>query len=71
MVVRAEMTHLWILQILNSPYVDSYVEMYADDCLMTNKNHSSVGGQVHVALFFVGICITEKIIYSITEEEIK
>ena len=69
MVVRAEMTHLWILQILNSPYVDSDVEVYVDDCLMTNKNHSSVGDQVHVALFFVEICTTEKTIQSITKKE--
>ena len=51
-----------ISQILNSPYVDSFVEVYVDDCLMTNKNHSSVGDQVHVALFFVEICIAKQII---------
>ena len=67
-IFKAEMIRSLISQILNSPYVDSYVEVYVDDCLMTNKNHSSVGDQVHVALFFVEICIAKQVLVILTEE---
>ena len=55
--LKVEMIHSSILQILYLEYVDAYVEVYFDDWLMTNTNHSSVGDQVHAVLFFSAICI--------------
>jgi len=55
--LKVEMIHSSISQISNSANVDAYVEVYVDDWLMTNTNHSSVGDQVHVVLFFSAICI--------------
>jgi len=55
--LKVETIHSSISQILNLAYSDAYVEVYVDDWLMTNTNHSSVGDQVHVVLFFSAICI--------------
>ena len=55
--LKVEMIHSLISQISKLAYVDGYVEVYVDDWLMTNTNHSSVGDQVHVVLFFSAICI--------------
>lgn len=55
--LKVETIHWSISQILNLAYSDAYVEVYVDDWLMTNTNHSSVGDQVHVVLFFSAICI--------------
>ena len=55
--LKVEMIHSSISQISNLVYVDAHVEVCVDDWLMTNTNHSSVGDQVHVVLFFSAICI--------------
>ena len=48
--LKVETIHSSISQILNLAYSDAYVEVYVDDWLMTNTNHSSVGDQLHVVL---------------------